>query len=567
MESNKDVKNIASNGNSANNLSKILSSYLPKDVLEEIDINDSSKTNSLSKNSSSDNSMGKSTKSQTNNNNGNNNNSDSNGSGSNNNKGNNSDTSGNSKNDINNINLRKIYHSYPKNDTYMIKHKLKKYFLHENNYQGFKESNHNPIKLTRINRSFSGRKLNRKNCSLINSKNKSTITIKNIVSKSKNDINMMSDNNMNRKNLHNSDKNLSTKWNLSNEKKSKQLKLIYSHPNLNNTYKITNNPYEFNILNNCPKDDINRNGIYENNIMNGHNSNGINLNKNKIYNMNNINVNNGYYNNLQNKMKAPYPIAGSNRYNNISNGNNINKSQLNIGLRDLYHNVNISNGINHSFNYVNTINNKMNHSMNGNKINLFPKNNGDNTYTITLINSKGAITISAKLINGTSVITTAPAKASAPAQTSSDNGSSSSETEEVEAPFIFATFTVTGKTDASAEVLGANRDSADETFGLVSKPVIKVAAGNLTAKEYRNAFIKAVKEAPQGGIVRLETAAVSCIDKTMMAALAERPDVTLEVVFPYAGNTLDVTVPAGTDVMSLLDENGYCGFLYLNAKF
>lgn len=193
--------------------------------------------------------------------------------------------------------------------------------------------------------------------------------------------------------------------------------------------------------------------------------------------------------------------------------------------------------------------------------------NGDNTYTITLINSKGAITISAKLINGTSVITTAPAKASAPAQTSSDNGSSSSETEEVEAPFIFATFTVTGKTDASAEVLGANRDSADETFGLVSKPVIKVAAGSLTAKEYRNAFIKAVKEAPQGGIVRLETAAVSCIDKTMMAALAERSDVTLEVVFPYAGNTLDVTVPAGTDVMSLLDENGYCGFLYLNAKF
>ena len=57
-----------------------------------------------------------------------------------------------------------------------------------------------------------------------------------------------------------------------------------------------------------------------------------------------------------------------------------------------------------------------------------------------MINSKGAITISAKLINGTSVITTAPAKAPAPAQTSSDNGSSSSETEEVEAPFIFATF-------------------------------------------------------------------------------------------------------------------------------
>ena len=131
MEANKGDKKPMSNGNSANSLSKILSSYLPKDVLEEIDINDSSKTNSLSKNSSSDNSMGKSTKSQTNNNNGNNNNSDSNNSGSNNNKGNNSDTSGNSKNDINNIKMRKIYHSYPK-DVYQIKHKLAKYFSHEN---------------------------------------------------------------------------------------------------------------------------------------------------------------------------------------------------------------------------------------------------------------------------------------------------------------------------------------------------------------------------------------------------------------------------------------------------
>ena len=122
MEGNKDDKQQISQGNIVNNsmnsLSKILSPYLPKDVLEEIDIVDSSKINSLSKNSS-----GKSTKSQTNNNNGNNN-SDSNNSGSNNNKGNNSDTSGNSKNDISNINLRKVYHSYPKNENYQIKHKI-----------------------------------------------------------------------------------------------------------------------------------------------------------------------------------------------------------------------------------------------------------------------------------------------------------------------------------------------------------------------------------------------------------------------------------------------------------
>ena len=386
MESNKEVNKPMSNGNSANSLSKILSSYLPKDVLEEIDINSSSKTNSLSKNSSSDNSMGKSTKSQTNNNNGNNNNSDSNNSGSNNNKGNNSDSSGNSKNDINNIGLRKIYHSYPKNDTYMVKHKLKKYFLHENRYQKYQDC-HNTINIRRINRSFSGRNLHRKKNSLIISKNKGTITINNISSKDKKDIHVINDNNinLNRINLNNSDKNISSKWNLSNEKKSKQLKLIYSHPNLNNTYKISNNSYGFNLLNNNPNPHINGNEIYENfEMMNGHDTNGKNHNLNKIYNINNNNVNNvnEYYIRMQNRMKNPYLMFGLNKFNILSNGNSINKSQSNIDFGDLYQNRNVNNGMNHNFNYVNNINNKINHSLNGNEINIFPKNNGDNNYNM-----------------------------------------------------------------------------------------------------------------------------------------------------------------------------------------
>ena len=373
MEANKGDKNPMSNGNSANSLSKILSSYLPKDVLEEIDINDSSKTNSLSKNSSSDNSMGKSTKSQTNNNNGNNNNSDSNNSGSNNNKGNNSDSSGNSKNDIG---LRKKYHSYPKDDTYSIKHKLIKNFFHENRYQKFIESNHASINLRRINRSFSGRNINPKKNKLMKSKNKSNVIINNIASKNKEDINKIDENhiNLNRNTLNNSDKNVSSKWTLSNEKKSKQLKLIYSHPNLH-TYKIGNNSYGFNILSNSPNPHINGNQIYENNIMNGFNIKESNHNMNKIYNINNTNVNNKYYTPLQNGVKIQFPTNGFNRYNTISNDININKNQSNIDLSYFYQNGN-KNGINHSFNYVNSINNKIN----GNEINLFPKNNGENNF-------------------------------------------------------------------------------------------------------------------------------------------------------------------------------------------
>jgi hypothetical protein len=380
MESQKDEQKHMSNGNSANNLSKILSSYLPKDVLEEIDINDSSKTNSLSKNSSSDNSMGKSTKSQTNNNNGNNNNSDSNNSGSNNNKGNNSDTSGNSKNDIR---LRKKFHSYPKNDTHSIKHALMKHFINENKYQKLKESTFNTINISRINRSFSGRNISLKKNKFIIQKNKNSNKKNNIALKNKNDIDKIGDEhiNLNRKSLNNSDKNLSSKWNLSNEKKSKQLKLIYSHPNLN-TYKITNNFYGYNNINNSPNPLINHNQNYENNLMmNGFNGKNKNNNIFKIYNINNENVNNDFFNQSQNRIKVQYPINGVNRYNIISNDINVNKNRTNFDFGDFFQNGNKNNGFNHNFNYVNTINNnKINYPVNGNDINLFPRINGVNNF-------------------------------------------------------------------------------------------------------------------------------------------------------------------------------------------
>ena len=388
MEINKEDKKEVSNANSTSNLSKILSPYLPKDVLEEIDINDSSKTNSLSKNSSSDNSMGKSTKSQTNNNNGNNNNSDSNNSGSNNNKGNNSDSSGNSKNDINNIKKGKSYHSYPK-DIYQIKHKLAKYFSHENKYKILNKNNHSFVEKRSINISFSGRNINKSKISFIITKNKSNITLNNKPSKKKKDFhdnksNNFELNNNHRNALNNSDKNINSKLNQWNEKKPKQLKLIYSHPNLSN-YKLENNSYEFSLLNNSPNNDINNNTPLNQNIkINSKNMNGKNLNLNKIYNIKNNDNIKGYNNRTQNKMShLQNPLNGLNKYI-ASNNSNVNKSQLSIDNRNFYQNGNLNNGFGHSFNYVNSINNEINNPMNGNEIlnlcNKFPKNNGENNF-------------------------------------------------------------------------------------------------------------------------------------------------------------------------------------------
>ena len=389
MEDQKKVENHPYKDPSSNNLSKILSPYLPKEVLEEIDINDSSKTNSLSKNSSSDNSMGKSTKSQTINNNGKN--SDSNNSGSNNNKGNNSDTSGNSKNDINKINLNRKYHSYPKDDLYQIKHKLKKYFFHENKYNKKKESNHSIINIRKINRSFSRKNLNvNKTRHIFSNSNDNIIHNNNIITKSKKEFNNLEESNINinkheKYNFNNSDKNISSKWSHPKENKSKQLKLIYSHPNLN-TYKLANNSHGFNLLNTSPNPNIkSQNEFYKKNVINNaHNLNNRNGNINTIYNINNNNVNNNRaFNRIQNGMNVQYQNENLNRYILSNNNNTVNKSKSqynNIDFRNLYQNRNTNNGFNHFVNYVNNINNELNNSMNENETNYlyksFPNNDG-----------------------------------------------------------------------------------------------------------------------------------------------------------------------------------------------
>jgi hypothetical protein len=79
-----------------------------------------------------------------------------------------------------------------------------------------------------------------------------------------------------------------------------------------------------------------------------------------------------------------------------------------------------------------------------------------------------------------------------------------------------------------------------------------------------------IRKAGQGATVKIETSRFISFHKMVMDALAERPDVTLEISFldgEYKGDRVIVTIPAGTDALSLLDENGFVGFLYLASKY
>ena len=179
--------------------------------------------------------------------------------------------------------------------------------------------------------------------------------------------------------------------------------------------------------------------------------------------------------------------------------------------------------------------------------------NEDGTYTITMTNGKGGITLSARLIK-----VAAPAVSVDPKE-SNDSG-------ETFDPFIVATFTVTNS--SLPDVLGATRGGeANEVVDYASRPVVRIAGGPLSAFEYKSTFIRTMKEAPKNAIVRLETSIPSCFDKMMMEALDERDDIILELAFPVEGKKTETSVPAGYDVMTLLDENGYCGFLNLLAVF
>ena len=79
-----------------------------------------------------------------------------------------------------------------------------------------------------------------------------------------------------------------------------------------------------------------------------------------------------------------------------------------------------------------------------------------------------------------------------------------------------------------------------------------------------------IRRAKQGETVKIETARWISFHKMVMEALAERPDVTLEVSFldeGHKGTRKNFTIPAGTDTKSLVDDKGFAGFIYLTNKF
>lgn len=76
--------------------------------------------------------------------------------------------------------------------------------------------------------------------------------------------------------------------------------------------------------------------------------------------------------------------------------------------------------------------------------------------------------------------------------------------------------------------------------------------------------VKEITDAPKDAVVTVDTKICTCYNQAVVDALLQRPDVTLVTNYRYKNVDYSVTIPAGYDVSTLLDENGYCGFRHLD---
>lgn len=74
----------------------------------------------------------------------------------------------------------------------------------------------------------------------------------------------------------------------------------------------------------------------------------------------------------------------------------------------------------------------------------------------------------------------------------------------------------------------------------------------------------AIRNAKQTEVV-IDTKIWTCFNRTVFEAMKSRPDVTVTVNYIYKGNPYVLSIPAGTNVDLLMDENGYGGFRYIDA--
>ena len=110
-----------------------------------------------------------------------------------------------------------------------------------------------------------------------------------------------------------------------------------------------------------------------------------------------------------------------------------------------------------------------------------------------------------------------------------------------------------------------SKDNIDnDSENIFVEPVVIVVP---EGQKYVENVLEQLSVVSTDGKVVIDTEDWYCFNKTLAEKIADRKDVAVTINYKYQGKKYEVTIPAGSDVVSLLDENGFVGFRYLDAVF
>lgn len=110
-------------------------------------------------------------------------------------------------------------------------------------------------------------------------------------------------------------------------------------------------------------------------------------------------------------------------------------------------------------------------------------------------------------------------------------------------------------------------DSSVEEYTGTREEIVLVVIEIPAGQKYVKNVLEQLSAVPTDGKVVIDTEDWYCFNRTLAEKIADRKDVAVTITYKYQGKKYEVTIPAGSDIVSLLDENGFVGFRYLDAVF
>ena len=113
---------------------------------------------------------------------------------------------------------------------------------------------------------------------------------------------------------------------------------------------------------------------------------------------------------------------------------------------------------------------------------------------------------------------------------------------------------------------GNNSNSSNSSSNSAAAEVV-IPAYAVVQKQFQTVIAVQLRALPAGGTLTLDMKDYISFNRKTFEILSKRKDVDIKIIYTWKGKRYAVVIPAGYDILSLLDANGYCGCLYLNSIF